>query len=263
MSLNLDDVKRIANLARIAVTDEDAGQVLGKLNADAVILGKLNMDEFAMGSSTENSAFKKTRNPWNLNCVPGGSSGGSAAGRRRAHRRHHPRQRHRRQHPPAGRPLRLRRHQADLRAHLPLWSRGRLRVVPRPDWPLRQHRRGHRARAQCPLRNTMEDPHDATSTAAGSPVPDFTKATHRQREGPAHRPARNTSPTRSTPRCARRSTPPSQVLKDLGAQRSRSPCRTRKYAVAVYYIIATAEASANLARFDGVRYGFATPTPRT
>ncbi len=223
------------------------------LAADAVLLGKVNMDEFAMGSSTENSAIQKTSNPWNLDCVPGGSSGGSAAS------------------------------VASDTCAMSFGSDtgGSIRqpaafcgcVGLKPTYG-RVSRYGLVAFASSldqigPLTKDVtdtalamnvicgKDPHDATS--ADLPVEDFVAGLKGGVKGLRIGLPKEFfidalgSEVRSLVEAS------AAVLKAQGAEIVEVSLPHSEYAVTVYYIVAPAEASANLARFDGVRYGFRHP----
>ncbi len=222
-------------------------------DAGAIFLGKVNLDEFAMGSSTENSAFQKTRNPWNLNCVPGGSSGGSAASVA-----------------------------ADCCTFsLSSDTGGSIRqpaslcgcVGLKPTYG-RVSRKGQVAFASSldqigPMCKDVEDaalvlnvicgkdPLDATT--ADLPVPNFSKALTGDVKGLRIGLPKEYFTESLNPEMRALIEQAIDVLKGQGAEFMEVSLPHTDYAVAVYYIICTAEASANLARFDGVRYGFRHP----
>ena len=231
--------------------------VIQKLRAaGAIPFGKTNMDEFAMGSSTENSSVKVTRNPWDLSRVPGGSSGGSAAAVA-----------------------------ADAAfGALGTDTGGSIRqpaalsgiVGLKPTYG-RVSRFGVTAFASSldqvgPLTKTVRDAalimnamagHDPQdSTSLNDPVPDYTAALGRELKG------------------IRLGLPKEYLIEGIDAQvRSAIEAAVKhfaslgaeivdvslphtEYGIAAYYFLATAEASANLARFDGVRYGYRAKNPR-
>lgn len=221
--------------------------------AGAVFLGKLNMDEFAMGSSTENSAVQVTKNPWNLNCVPGGSSGGSAAA------------------------------VAADACCVALGSDtgGSIRqpaalcgcVGLKPTYG-RVSRYGLVAFASSldqigPFTKDVEDlalvmnvlagrdPRDATS--ADLPVPDYTKALRQDVSGVRIGLPKEYYTDALNQEMREKIEAAIEVLKAQGAKVVEVSLPHTDYAIACYYIICTAEASANLARFDGVRYGYRSP----
>jgi aspartyl-tRNA(Asn)/glutamyl-tRNA(Gln) amidotransferase subunit A len=229
--------------------------VMSRLHdAGSVMLGKLNMDEFAMGSSTENSAFKPTRNPWNLDCVPGGSSGGSAAAVA-----------------------------ADMCAGaLGTDTGGSVRqpggfcgvAALKPTYG-RVSRYGLVAYASSldqigPLTKDVRDAaillkaiagHDPLdSTSANLPVPDYEAALTGDVRGlrigiPAEYFIEGMDPeVEAAVREAIR------ALEGLGAVALPVTLPHTEYAIATYYLVATAEASSNLGRYDGVKYGYRTPT---
>jgi aspartyl-tRNA(Asn)/glutamyl-tRNA(Gln) amidotransferase subunit A len=218
--------------------------------AGTIMLGKLNMDEFAMGSSTENSFFAKTRNPWNLECVPGGSSGGSAVA------------------------------VAADETGFALGSDtgGSIRqpaafcgvVGMKPTYGA-VSRFGLIAFASSldqigPLTKTVRDNalvmnaiagHDSMdSTSVPFEKPDYTNFLVNNIKGLKIGIPMEYYGEGIDPEVAKGIQAGIQTLIDLGAEVAECSMPHTEYAIPAYYLIATAEASSNLARYDGVRYGY-------
>ncbi len=227
------------------------------LEAGAVLLGKHNLDEFSMGSSTENSAFFPTRNPWDPTRVPGGSSGGSAAA------------------VAAGECFFALGGDTGGSIRLPAAFCNVVGLKPTYG---RVSRYGLIALASSfdtigPLARTVEDAalvlqviagqdaHDATSLA--QPVPDYTAQLRRPVKGlrlglPREYfvPGMEAGVEAALQEAIRQ-------FERLGMEVREVSLPHTPYALAVYYLILFAEASANLARFDGVRFGNAAPQAQT
>jgi len=230
----------------------DATVISKLIAADAVLIGKTNMDEFAMGGSTENSAFNQTQNPWGLDRTPGGSSGGAAAC------------------------------VASSMAPLSIGTDtgGSIRQPAafcgvtgmKPTYG-RVSRYGLVAFASSldqagPLAKTAEDVallleviagHDPLdSTSANVPTPSYTSSVRQPLKGLRLGFAREhfgDGLDREVEAAVREAI---KVYESQGATVHEVSLPHSKYAIATYYIIAPCEASSNLARYDGVHYGYRT-----
>ena len=227
--------------------------VVEKLNQENIIdLGKLNMDEFAMGASTEYSYFKKTKNPWNLNKVPGGSSGGSAAA---------------------------------VAAKMVPWALGSetggsIRqpasfcgvVGLKPTYGL-VSRYGLVAFASSldqigPITKDVEDSaillniiagHDSKdTTSVNIEKKDYTKSLKNDVKGLKIGVPKEYFGKGLNSEVKAALEKAIEKYKEMGAEVEEFSLDIADYALATYYIIACAEASSNLGRFDGIRYGYRT-----
>jgi aspartyl-tRNA(Asn)/glutamyl-tRNA(Gln) amidotransferase subunit A len=221
-------------------------------DAGAIILGKLNCDEFAMGSSNENSAFFPTHNPWALNRVPGGSSGGSATA------------------VAADQTLAALGTDTGGSIRLPASFCGVVGLKPTYG---RISRFGVIAYASSldqvgPLTKNVRDcalllhaiagydPRDSTSV--NLPVPNYEASLNRGIQGLRIGIPQEYFVEGIQPEVAAAVHNAVARLETLGASTIPVSLPHTEYAVAAYYIIATAEASSNLARYDGVKYGYRT-----
>ena len=218
-------------------------------SAGAVILGKTNLDEFAMGSSTESSAFKKTHNPYALERTPGGSSGGSAAAVAA-------RQCFGTLGTDTGGSIRQPAALCNVVGVKPTWGRvSRSGVVAFASSLDQVGPFGRTVRDAAMLLQAISgrDPHDATSAEVA--VPDFTALLESGVKGLKVGLPREYFVEGMDPEIAAAIRETAKTLEAAGAQVKELSLPHTKHALAVYYVIAPAEASSNLARYDGVRFG--------
>ncbi|MGA9047644.1 MAG: Asp-tRNA(Asn)/Glu-tRNA(Gln) amidotransferase subunit GatA [Dehalococcoidia bacterium] len=226
--------------------------VIEKLKADGyVIVGKTNMDEFAMGSSTENSAFFVTHNPWNLDCVPGGSSGGSAAGTASDEAIYSLGS-------DTGGSIRQPAGLCGVVGLKPTYGRvSRYGLVAFAS-SLDQIGPLTKDVTDCALvMNTISGHDKRDSTTVPYEVPDYTRALKPDIKKVRIGVPREYFVEGMQPEVRETIETAIKKLEELGAKVDHNASLPyTKYALAAYYILAPSEASANLARYDGVKYGF-------
>ena len=233
----------------------DATAIARLRAAGAIPFGRTNMDEFAMGSSTENSSVHVTANPWDLTRIPGGSSGGSAAvvaaGEAYAALGSD-----------TGGSIRQPAALCGCVGLKPTYGRvSRFGLVAFASSLDQIGPFSKTVRDSALLLNVIsgQDPQDSTSVA--EPVPDFTAALTGDLKGVRLGMPREYFIDGIDPQVDSAVRAAIRHYESLGAEIVEVSLPHTDYAVAVYYILATAEASANLARFDGVRYGHRAANP--
>jgi aspartyl-tRNA(Asn)/glutamyl-tRNA(Gln) amidotransferase subunit A len=242
-----------SKILRNFIPPYDAHVISRLKQADAVLLGKTNMDEFAMGSSTENSAYQSTRNPWDLERIPGGSSGGSAAA------------------VAAGEaPLALGsdtggsvRQPAGLCGIAGLKpTYGRVSRFGLVAYASSLDQIGPFARTVTDVALLLEtiaghDPRDSTSV--DKPVPPYRQTIDQPVKPLTIGVAKEYFVAGLDTEVERSVRAALKLYEQIGATVKEISLPTSPFAVAAYYVVATAEASSNLARYDGVHYGYRAP----
>ena len=232
----------------------DASVIRKLEEAGAVIVGKLNMDEFAMGSSTENSGIKITCNPWDITRIPGGSSGGSAAavaadmclGALGSD---------------TGGSIRQPASHCGVAGLKPTYGRvSRFGLVAFASSLDQIGPLGKNVADCAHLLNAVAGYDRRDSTSVPEDVPDYTAALTGDLKGlTIGIPEEYSAAEGLDPAVLSAVNDAVAVLESLGARRAKVSLPHTEYAVAVYYVIAPSEASSNLARYDGVKYGFRNP----